>query len=128
MKDAADQYTAELLPLPNRGELAQAFSDFTRNMVTRVQLKVSGQTVYDGPPVWAKRGRGRPRLANPLTPAERARRYRQRKSEANTAYLFGIKPPKGYKYRYFCDECGWHCTQECVTADIAAFKAKTGAI
>ncbi len=32
-----------------------------------------------GPP---KRGRGRPRIANPLSDAERAYRYRQRKLEA----------------------------------------------
>lgn len=40
-----------------------------------------------GPP---KRGRGRPRLANPLTPAERARRYRQRKASAKKKGIYGI--------------------------------------
>ena len=83
MKDPADKYTVEALLLPKRGELAQGFSDFTRDMVTRITLKVAGRTVFDGPPVWAKRGRGRPKLANPLTAAERARRYRLRKRHKN---------------------------------------------
>lgn len=84
MRDPADRYTLEVLPLPSRGELNQGFSDHTRDMVTRIILKVGGQTVFDGPPVWAKRGRGRPKLANPLTPAERARRYRLSKRHKNS--------------------------------------------
>lgn len=83
MRDPADQFTAEVLPLPSRTETYKVFSDFTRAMVTNVVLKVSGRIVYDGPPVWAKRGRGRPKLANPLTAAERARRYRLRKRHKN---------------------------------------------
>ena len=40
-----------------------------------------------GPP---KRGRGRPRIENPLSDAERARRYRQRKAAAKKTSRFGI--------------------------------------
>jgi hypothetical protein len=84
MRDAADKYTVELLPLPSRTETMTAFSDFTKCMVTNVIVKIAGRTVYDGPPNWQKRGRGRPKLANPLTAAERARRYRLRKRHKNS--------------------------------------------
>lgn len=37
------------------------------------------QTPASGMPEQAKRGRGRPRVEQPLSPAERAKRYRERK-------------------------------------------------
>lgn len=57
MQDAADSFTHDLLA---------GLSEFTQTMIAGITEKA------------AKRGRGRPRIENPMTPAERARKYRTR--------------------------------------------------
>jgi hypothetical protein len=66
-----------------------------------------------------KRGRGRPRLDNALTPAERAKRYRDSK-----------KHPPGFQRKYFCASCGWVCSAKCerdhLAKEWAAYRALHG--
>lgn len=62
MKDATDSFTQEL---------NACLSEITQIMIAGIVEKASK--------------RGRPKLANPLTPAERARRYRLRQRYKNLA-------------------------------------------
>jgi hypothetical protein len=68
-------------------------------------------------PLTEKRGRGRPRKEKALTPAERARRYRERKAEqrdlfsrdaSSTVTEKQIIAPPGFG-SYFCEIHGWSC-------------------